>query len=155
MVRSTWTVNTALREFDPETVMESVNEKTKSDVKAAFVLASESNPLSYYKDELERWQREKEELAQAQLAEIAAAPKKSKKGKTVSADEDEDDEDVDMADVGDEEVPAVKKTKKRKADEDTAVSHSHPLGPLLRLRPSPTNRDTGPSAFRLGKKAQD
>lgn len=101
----------------------------RKDLKLAFELAAEQNPLEHYKEILQSFQEEL--IAQEEAKkEAAATPKKSKKGKAKASD----DEDVDMDDVDEAPKP---KTKKRKAsEEDAAVSF-----------PSPFKAMTGVSTF--------
>lgn len=114
----------------------------RKDLQAAFEMAAESQPLSYYKDILIQFQ---EELAAESPAPVKKAGKKA--GKAAA---DGEDEDVNMADAEDADEAAgtkKEKTKKRKAEEaaevyspirDTAIaslthSHRHPSDPI-RLR---------------------
>ncbi|KAH6997632.1 hypothetical protein BKA56DRAFT_4727 [Ilyonectria sp. MPI-CAGE-AT-0026] len=104
-----WVANKDLTALSPEKAEETVTEKMRKDLKEAFHLAAENNPIDHYKDILKKFQDEM--IAQEEAKrEAAATPKKSKKGKAKAVEEDED-----MADVDDiEEKP---KSKKRKAEE--------------------------------------
>lgn len=112
--RSGWVANKDLTALSPEKAEETVTEKMRKDLKEAFHLAAENNPIDHYKDILKKFQDEM--IAQEEAKrEAAATPKKSKKGKAKAVEEDED-----MADVDDiEEKP---KSKKRKAEEAVSVS---------------------------------
>lgn len=112
-----WVPNSDLIELDPSTVKDVKIEKRK-DLQAAHELASQSHPLSFYKDLLHQYQEDLIEQEKAKAAK-AATPSKSKKAKAL-VDED-DDIDMPDADNVDEDTTPVKekKPKKRKA-EDTA-----------------------------------
>lgn len=90
----------------------------RKDLKEAYILAAEDNPVEHYKEILQRFE---EELVAQEEARIAAAatPKKSKKGKTKAVDED-----VEMADADDTPAEKPKSSKKRKAEDDIGVSLS-------------------------------
>ena len=107
-------VNTALTELPPDKARESITDKMRKDLKAAFELATEHNSIDHYKEMLKQFMEEAEAAEKAQR-EAAATPKKSKKAKGKT-----DDEDVEMEDVDD--APKSSKAKKRKAEEDAAVS---------------------------------
>ncbi|KAK3335532.1 hypothetical protein B0T19DRAFT_10915 [Cercophora scortea] len=111
-----WVPNTELIDLDPETVMDVKMDKMRKDLQAAHELASQSNPLSFYKDVLQQFQEDLLEQEKAKAAKKAATPKKSKAKAPVDEDEDED---VEMADAAEEEEPQTKekKQKKRKAEE--------------------------------------
>lgn len=105
-----------LTELPPEKARELVNDKMRKDLQAAFEMAAESQPLSYYKDILIKFQ---EELAAEPPAPVKKAAKKA--GKAAA---DGEDEDVTMADAEDADEAAVakkEKTKKRKAEEAAEV----------------------------------
>ncbi|KAK0730678.1 hypothetical protein B0H67DRAFT_639153 [Lasiosphaeris hirsuta] len=112
-----WVPNSDLIELDPSTVKDVKIEKRK-DLQAAHELASQSHPLSFYKDLLHQYQEDLIEQEKAKAAK-AATPSKSKKTKAPVGEDD----DIDMpdADEVDEDTTPVKekKPKKRKA-EDTA-----------------------------------
>ncbi len=110
--------NTDLHDLDPEKVLDAVNEKMRKDLAKAHQLASEFHPLSYYKEVLQKFQEE------ALLQAEALAAKKSKTSKpSTDTEVDDEDGDVDMADAADEAVPPKeKKSKKRKAEDEAAVS---------------------------------
>lgn len=107
----------------------------RKDLYQAYVIASERNDLSYFKDILEAHKENKavEEAAKEAAKEVAKAAKdakKSKKPRMSTAKVVEDDEDVEMADAAIEpesegaEAPtsAKPKTKKRKnPDGETEV----------------------------------
>lgn len=115
--RSGWEKNTNLSELTSEKAKDTINDKMRKDLKAAFELAIEQHPVEYYKDILKSFQEEL--IAQEEARkEAAATPKKGKKSKAKAAD----DEDTEMAD-GDASVSAsAKKSKKRKAEDETSVS---------------------------------
>lgn len=94
----------------PEKAKDSINDKMRKDLKAAYELAAESHSVEHYKDMLQGFEEEAIKRQEAEAA-AAATPKKSKKAKAA-------DDDVDMADVGES---AKAKSKKRKADEETSV----------------------------------
>lgn len=111
-----------------EKAKSSINDKMRKDLKAAFELAAEQNPIEHYKDVLQKFEEEliaQEEAIEearrakeaakeaAREAKEAATPKKGKKAKA-KANEDED-----MADADGSAKP---KSKKRKADEEANVS---------------------------------
>lgn len=108
-----WVANTALTELSAEKAKDSITDKMRKDLKAAFELAAEANPIETYKEVLEQAMAEVEE-AQRAKAEAAATPKKSKK-KAKGGDE----EDEDMGDV--DEGTKFAKSKKRKAEDDTST----------------------------------
>ena len=126
---SGWVANTALTELTSDKAKESVTDKMRKDLRAAFELASEHHPIDYYKDMLKQIL---EDLIAQQEAKRAAAstPKKTKKGKGKA--DDEDDMDVDAAEP---EEGGKSKNKKRKADDDTAVSFASHLASLSKIRP--------------------
>ncbi|KFA74852.1 hypothetical protein S40288_03504 [Stachybotrys chartarum IBT 40288] len=101
-----WVSNTVLSELTPEKAKDSITDKMRKDLRAAFDLASEHNSLDFYKQILNQFQ---EDLAAA-AADVT--PKKSKKSKAKAAD----DEDVEMEDADAEVKP--KSSKKRKAEDD-------------------------------------
>lgn len=103
----------------------SENEKLRKDLREAYLLRAGNKQLNYYKDLLERFDKElkaeqqaleeAEEAKRAAAAAAAATPKKGKKSKKT----DEDDVDMD-----DGESSAKPKSKKRKAEDETSVSTS-------------------------------
>lgn len=120
-IYSGWEKNTNLSELSAEKAKDTINDKMRKDLKAAFELAIEQHPVTYYKDILQSFQEEL--IAQEEARrEAAATPKKGKKGKNKAADEEE--EDAEMVEVD----ASAKKSKKRKAEEEVAVSVilSHP-----------------------------
>ncbi|KAF5023921.1 hypothetical protein F66182_4001 [Fusarium sp. NRRL 66182] len=106
-----WVPNTSLTELTPEKASDTITEKMRKDLREAFLLAVEHNPIDHYKEVLKQFQ---DDLIAKQQA--AATPKKSKKGKAKAADEDVDMEDVDDA------TADKSKSKKRKAEDDASVS---------------------------------
>lgn len=86
----------------------------RKDLKEAFQLAAESNPIDHYKDILKSFQDEL--IAQEEARREAAATPKKKKGKAKAVDEDVAMPDFEMDDI--DEKP---KSKKRKADEEAGV----------------------------------
>ncbi|KAM6531160.1 hypothetical protein FSOLCH5_000645 [Fusarium solani] len=120
-----WVPNTSLTELTPEKASDSITEKMRKDLREAFELASQNNPIDYYKDVLKQFQEEL--IAQEEAKkEAAATPKKSKKGKAKAAPAD----DLEMDDV-DDDIPEKPKSKKRKAEDDASVSA--PITPFLRI----------------------
>lgn len=115
-IYSGWEKNTNLSELNAEKAKDTINDKMRKDLKAAFELAIEQHPVTYYKDILQSFQEEL--IAQEEARrEAAATPKKGKKGKNKAADEEEE-EDAEMVEVD----ASAKKSKKRKAEEEVAVS---------------------------------
>ncbi|OAA49465.1 PWWP domain-containing protein [Metarhizium rileyi] len=107
-----WEKNTNLSELSAEKAKDTINDKMRKDLKAAFELAIEHHPVEYYKDILKSFQDEL--IAQEEARrEAAATPKKGKKGKTKAVD----DEDVEMV----EPDASAKKSKKRKAEDEVAT----------------------------------
>ncbi|CAI4216490.1 unnamed protein product [Parascedosporium putredinis] len=88
----------------PEQASEAINDKMRKDLQAAYELAAEGHDLDYYKDLLQQFQ---EELVAKEEA------KKTKKSKAIAADS------MDL-DVEEDATPA-KKSKKRKAEDETAT----------------------------------
>ncbi|KAH6604716.1 hypothetical protein Trco_006423 [Trichoderma cornu-damae] len=108
-----WVANTALSELTAEKARDTIGDKMRKDLKAAFELAIEQNSVEHYKEILQSFQDEL--IAQEEARkEAAATPKKPKKGKAKASDEDED---VDMEDV--DEAPKSKPKKRKATDEDT------------------------------------
>lgn len=99
-----WVPNTSLQELSPEQASEAINDKMRKDLQAAYELAAEGHDLDYYKDLLQQFQ---EELVAKEEA------KKTKKSKAIAADS------MDL-DVEEDATPA-KKSKKRKAEDETAT----------------------------------
>lgn len=109
-----WVPNTSLTELTPEKASDSITEKMRKDLREAFELASQNNPIDYYQDVLKQFQEEL--IAQEEAKkEAAATPKKSKKGKAKAPADD-----LEMDDV-DDEVPEKPKSKKRKAEDDAST----------------------------------
>jgi len=102
-----------LQELTPERAGESINDKMRKDLQAAYELASQGNSLDYYKEMLRTFQEEAIAREQAKQAKQAAKTEATAKATA--------DDDVDMEDAGDSETPA-KKSKKRKAEGEAAVS---------------------------------
>ena len=113
---SGWVLNSNLTELTPEKAQDAITDKMRKDLKEAYILAAENNPVEHYKEILARFE---EELIAQEEARIAAAatPKKSKKGKGKAADED-----VEMADAEPATQEKPKSSKKRKAEEEISVS---------------------------------
>ncbi|KAM0459091.1 hypothetical protein ACHAO4_002482 [Trichoderma viride] len=112
-----WVANTALSELTADKARDTIGDKMRKDLKAAFELAIEQNSIEHYKAILQSFQDEL--IAQEEARkEAAATPKKSKKGKAKVTDEDED-VDMDMEDA--EEAPKAKPKKRKAADEEAAV----------------------------------
>ncbi|KAF5003043.1 hypothetical protein FDECE_10389 [Fusarium decemcellulare] len=109
-----WVHNASLTSLSPEKARDTIAEKMRKDLKEAFTLASQDNPVEFYKDILKQFQEEL--IAQEEAKrEAAATPRKSKKGKAKAVENDLDMEDVD--DVVQEKT----KSKKRKADDDVST----------------------------------
>jgi hypothetical protein len=94
----------------------------RKDLQAAYELAAEAHEINYYKDMLSKFQDEQVAMEQAADQAKIVSAKKSKKTKVGT--EPGEDEDVDMLDAAGDESPTSEKakSKKRKADEDTAAS---------------------------------
>jgi hypothetical protein len=113
---SGWIANTALTALSPEKAEDTITDKMRKDLKEAFQLAAENNPIEHYKDILKSFQEEL--IAQEEARrEAAATPKKAKKGKAKAVDEDVEMDDFEV-EVDVEEKP---KSKKRKAEEEVGV----------------------------------
>jgi hypothetical protein len=104
-----------LTDLDPATVMDNLADKMTKDLRLAYEVASNGHSLEHFKEVLQQFQ---EDLVAKAEAKAQTPAKKGKKGKAAV----EDDEDVEMADAADEGPAAEKKSKKRKADEETPVS---------------------------------
>jgi hypothetical protein len=122
---SGWVANTSLTPLTEEKAKSSITDKMRKDLKAAFELAAEQNPIDHYKELLQMF--EEELIAQEQAIEearrakeaakeakeaAAATPKKGKKGKGKANDDEE---------TADGEGSSKPKSKKRKAEEDANV----------------------------------
>ncbi|KAL6878663.1 hypothetical protein J3F83DRAFT_246628 [Trichoderma novae-zelandiae] len=130
-----WVANTALSELSAEKARESIGDKMRKDLKRAFELAAEQNPIEHYKEILQSFQDEL--LAQEEAKkEAAATTKKSKKGKAKASD----DEDVDMDDV--DEAPKPKPKKRKAAEEDAAIPQRSDSvkKPKIKLNTSSTSK---------------
>lgn len=145
-----WAGNTTLTELTAEKAENSINEKMRKDLRLAFEIAVEQNPVEYYKNFLAKIEEERiaenkalEEAeaeeraykeAEAARKEAAATPKKSKKSK--KAEED----DVEMADDS-----AKPKSKKRKAEEDASTPQrpDSVKKPKIKLNTSSTPKANG------------
>ncbi|ATY63480.1 PWWP domain-containing [Cordyceps militaris] len=149
-LHSGWAGNTTLTELTAEKAENSINEKMRKDLRLAFEIAVEQNPVEYYKNFLAKIEEERiaenkalEEAeaeeraykeAEAARKEAAATPKKSKKSK--KAEED----DVEMADDS-----AKPKSKKRKAEEDASTPQrpDSVKKPKIKLNTSSTPKANG------------
>ena len=120
MVSSGWVPNSELIDLDPATVLQDVKlDKMKKSLQAAYKLAAENHPLSYYKELLQSYQ---EDLIRQEKAKAAkAAASKGKKGKAASEEEDVEMEDAPSAT---ETLAKDKKSKKRKAEDNAEVRWS-------------------------------
>ena len=124
---SGWEKNTNLSELGAEKAKDTINDKMRNDLKAAYELAIEQHPVDYWKDILQTFQEEL--MAQEEAARQAAAtPKKGKKGKNKATEE----EDTEMVDVD----ASAKKSKKRKAEDEVAVGFVHSVSWAAELRTS-------------------
>ncbi|PHH60327.1 hypothetical protein CDD81_1853 [Ophiocordyceps australis] len=128
-----WVQNTMLSELTAEKAKDSVTDKMRKDLRAAFELAAEHHAVDHYKQILENF--EQEQIAQEEAKKQAAAtPKKSKKAKTKAT---EDDDDVEMEDA--DAPPKSAKSKKRKADETNTPQRSDSVKkPKIKLNTSST-----------------
>lgn len=118
---SSWTRNTDLDELDFDAVADLVTPKMRKDLAAAHHLAAEQNSLDHYKQVLIDFQEAK--LAEQEAKAARARAKKEKS--TKKSEPKVEDEDIDMpdADVQEgEESEGKKTTKKRKAEDEGAVS---------------------------------
>lgn len=140
---SGWVLNSNLTELSPEKAEDSVTDKMRKDLREAYLLAAENNPVEHYKDILQKFE---EELAAQEEArrEAAATPKKSKKGKAKAVDED-----VDMVDA-DTSVSEKPKSKKRKAEEEASVRTPPFHLSMMLMNPTPDA-----AAARFSQEAQD
>lgn len=135
---SGWVPNTSLQELSPEAASAAINDKMRKDLQSAYELASKGNDLDFYKGLLQQFQEELVAKEEAQKA-------KKKRASAV------DEMDIDAVD----KTPA-KKSKKRKAEDEVAVS----VSPGATSLPSPVSRSllTGlldASEVRLGQEAQN
>ncbi|CAM1507190.1 Fc.00g068310.m01.CDS01 [Cosmosporella sp. VM-42] len=111
-----WVANTNLTELSPEKAEETITEKMRKDLREAFLLAAENNPVEHYRDMLKKFQEDQIAQEEAKRAAVAT-PKKSKKGKTKAVEDD-----LEMADADDSLLPEKpKSSKKRKAEEDVST----------------------------------
>ncbi|EHK26409.1 uncharacterized protein TRIVIDRAFT_229361 [Trichoderma virens Gv29-8] len=136
-----WVANTALSELTSDKARETIGDKMRKDLKAAFELAIEQNSIEHYKDILQSFQDEL--IAQEEAKkEAAAAPKKSKKGKAKASD----DEDVDMEDV--DEAPKPKPKKRKAAEEEASVPQRSDSvkKPKIKLNTSSTSKSANGTA---------
>lgn len=101
---SGWVPNTSLQELSPEAASAAINDKMRKDLQSAYELASEGHDLDFYKELLQQFQEELVAKEEAQKA-------KKKRASAV------DEMDIDAVD----KTPA-KKSKKRKAEDETVVS---------------------------------
>jgi len=140
-----WVPNSELIDLDPATVLQDVKlDKMKKSLQAAYKLAAENHPLSYYKELLQSYQ---EDLIQQEKAKAAkAAAPKGKKGKATS----EEDEDVEMEDApsATETSAKDKKSKKRKAEDnaETLNRTESAKKPKIKLTTSSTPKANGSTA---------
>ncbi|KAL7944820.1 hypothetical protein V8C42DRAFT_326009 [Trichoderma barbatum] len=137
-----WVANTALSELTSDKARDTIGDKMRKDLKAAFELAIEQNSIEHYKDILQSFQDEL--IAQEEAKkEAAATPKKSKKGKAKASDEDED---VDMEDV--DEAPKPKPKKRKAAEEETNVPQRSDSvkKPKIKLNTSSTSKSANGTA---------
>ncbi|KAG5995672.1 hypothetical protein E4U43_002996, partial [Claviceps pusilla] len=135
-----WEKNTNLSELSAEKARDTINDKMRKDLKAAYELAIEQHPVQYYKDILQSFQDEL--LAQEEARrEAAATPKKGKKNKSRAVEEDEDTE---MMDVD----ASAKKSKKRKAEDEVATPQRSDSvkKPKIKLTVSSTPKSTNGAA---------
>ncbi|GAB0135345.1 hypothetical protein EsDP_00003687 [Epichloe bromicola] len=134
-----WEKNTNLSELSAEKAKDTINDKMRKDLKAAFELAIKQHPVDYYKDILQSFQDEL--LAQEEARrEAAATPKKGKKNKSKAADED----DTEMVDAD----ALAKKSKKRKAEDEVATPQrpDSVKKPKIKLTTSSTPKTTNGAA---------
>ncbi|XP_044714924.1 PWWP domain-containing protein [Hirsutella rhossiliensis] len=141
-----WVQNTALSELSADKAKDTITEKMRKDLKAAFELAAEHHAVDHYKQILKSFQEE--QIAQEEARKQAAAtPKKSKKGKGKATDDDEaaDVEDADLA-------PKSAMSKKRKAEEDTSTPQrpDSVKKPKIKLNTSSTPKTVKPKKAKEG-----
>lgn len=111
-----WVANADLVDLEPDKVLDLINSKMRKDLVDAHQLAAQHNSLEHYKGLLQQFAEDQAAHQQALEAKAQATPaKKSRKSKGADVDED-----VEMADAS-EEPAKEKKTKKRKAEDDTAT----------------------------------
>ncbi|KAG6041581.1 hypothetical protein E4U41_003477 [Claviceps citrina] len=134
-----WEKNTNLSELSADKARDSINDKMRKDLKAAFELAVEQHPVQYYKDILQSFQDELVAQEEARR-EAAATPKKGKKNKSKAAE----DEDTEMLDAD----ASAKKPKKRKADDEAATPQraDSVKKPKIKLTLSSTPKSTNGAA---------
>ncbi|PFH60506.1 hypothetical protein XA68_10855 [Ophiocordyceps unilateralis] len=108
-----WAQNSTLSALTIDKAKDAVTEKMRKDLRAAYELAAEHNPVEHYKEILQSFQEE--QIAQEEARKQTVTLKKAKKGKGKALDDDDMDMDMDDAHV----VPKSAKSKKRKADDDT------------------------------------
>lgn len=132
---SYWVVNTELLEFNVENMKSTVKPKH---LQTAYDVAAEQHDLDYFKQLLQEFaaQAEEMEIAGADSAS-AKESKKASKSKAKSKVKADDDEDTEMPDADEEEpktpatASAKSKSKKRKAEDDSKASrivtcHTYP-----------------------------
>ncbi|TDZ27022.1 Origin recognition complex subunit 3 [Colletotrichum orbiculare MAFF 240422] len=136
-----WVPNSALQELTSEKASEMLTDKIKKvELRDAFELAIEQNPLDHYKEELHKYQ---EDLAKKQAAKEAKEAAKKNKKKTPAIIDD----DLEMPDA-DEEAPTPKekgKSKKRKAEEEVVTTPARTESakkPKIKLNTSSTPKAT-------------
>ncbi|KAL5624640.1 hypothetical protein BROUX41_004700 [Berkeleyomyces rouxiae] len=100
-----WVPNSILSELSSEKARETKTDKMRKDLQAAYDLASEGHPISYYKDMLHQFQEEMVAAEEAAKEEAEAKAKAS-------------------LEVPDDEAP--KKSKKRKATDDSKPDAKKP-----------------------------
>lgn len=135
-----------MSELTAEKAKDTISDKMRKDLKAAFELAAQHHSVEHYKDILKTFQEELIALEEAKK-EAAATPKKSKKSKAKAAEEEEE-EDTEMVDI-----PKSAKSKKRKAEEDISVSYTN--APCRLPRQLLTNYFSDTSTDRVGQEAKD
>ncbi|KAL7936831.1 hypothetical protein V8C35DRAFT_277346 [Trichoderma chlorosporum] len=135
-----WVANTALSELTSDKARDTIADKMRKDLKAAFELAIEQNSIEHYKGILQSFQDEL--IAQEEAKKEAAATKKSKKGKAKASD----DEDVDMEDV--DEAPKPKPKKRKAAEEEASVPQRSDSvkKPKIKLNTSSTSKSANGTA---------
>lgn len=159
---SGWIPNTDLLELDFDTIG-TVPSSMRKDLQAAHQLAAEKHDLQYFKDILQNFMDQRAaEIAAKEAAkaakkankEVAKAKPRKSLSKTVV---DEEDDDVEMEDAVAEqdsdgiEIPVekAKKTKKRKAEDDVAVSSIYPIFTHV------LTHSLDPTTHRLSQEAKD
>ncbi|KAF4587862.1 PWWP domain-containing protein [Ophiocordyceps camponoti-floridani] len=111
-----WAQNSTLSKLTAEKAKDTITEKMRKDLRAAYELAAEHNDVDHYKEILQSFQEE--QIAQEEARKQTVTLKRAKKGKGKALDDD-DDLDIEMDDAN--VIPKSAKSKKRKAEDDTST----------------------------------